>query len=235
MRKLTQSEFLDKCKSIHGDKYDYTKTEYKNTRTKIVIGCKNHGFFEITPDNHLRQKQGCWNCFLDKHKLIRLPVERVENLKKIHNNKYSYTDLSVSKGFINIECPEHGVFNQYLYFHEYGHGCPECNSSSKGEDKIKMILDNSGVEYFRNYCFDDCKRTKKLRFDFYIPDINLIIEYDGEHHFKENKYFGEGNLKYISENDKIKDGYCLEKNINLLRIPYWDFNKIEDIISGYII
>jgi hypothetical protein len=231
MKKLTQEEFINKCKSIHGDKFDYSKIIYKNIRTKVIVICKKHGEFNITADNHTQKKQGCWNCFLDKHKLTQLTPERLENLKKIHNNKYSYQDLSVDKGFIKISCPNHGEFNQYLYFHEYGHGCPECNSTSRGEDKIKSFLENLNLEFHRNYEFEDCKRTKSLRFDFYLPELKLCIEYDGEHHFIENKYFGEGNLEYMRENDRIKNEYCESNNIELIRIPYFDFKNIDNILS----
>lgn len=230
MKKLTQEEFISKCRTVHGDRFDYSNTIYKNYRTQIVYKCKEHGEISMRPDNHIRQKQGCWNCFLYKHRLIELPKERVDNLKRVHSDKYLYEDLSVNSGFINITCKEHGLFTQYLYFHEYGHGCPECNSSSRGEDKIKSILEKNKICFHRNYQFDDCVRTKKLRFDFYLPDLNTIIEYDGEHHFKENKYFGEGNLEYITINDEIKNKYCLENKIKLIRIPYWEFDVIENIL-----
>lgn len=163
---------------------------------------------------------------------MELSSERIENLKKVHNNKYLYKDLSVNKGFINITCPNHGVYKQYLYFHEYGHGCSECNSSSRGEDRVKAYLENNGINFNRNYQFEDCVRVRKLKFDFYLPNKNICIEYDGEHHYQENKYFGEGNLEYMNKNDLIKSEYCTENNINLIRIPYWDLDKIESILSS---
>ena len=234
MKRLTQDEFINKCIEVHGDRFDYTKTKYINIRTNIIIICRKHGDKSIKPDNHIRQKQGCFDCFLDKHKLTLLSDERVNNLKRVHNSKYQYNDLSVNKGFINIECPDHGVFTQYLYFHEYGHGCTQCNSSSRGEDCIKNYLDNMNIRYQRNYIFKDCKNKKGLRFDFYIPCKNMIVEYDGEHHYKENKYFGDGNLEYMKENDKIKNDYCLDNNITLIRIPYFDFKNIETILNLHI-
>jgi hypothetical protein len=229
MKRLTQSEFIDRCRKKHNDKFDYSKVLFKNVREKIIIVCPNHGDILIDAGNHL-YRNGCDKCARDKHKLTQLTKERVDNLKKVHSDKYSYEDLSVDSGFINITCKDHGLFTQYLYFHEYGHGCPECNSSSRGEDKIKSILEKNKICFHRNYQFDDCVRTKKLRFDFYLPDLNTIIEYDGEHHFKENKYFGEGNLEYITINDEIKNKYCLENKIKLIRIPYWEFDVIENIL-----
>jgi very-short-patch-repair endonuclease len=234
MKKLTQDEFIEKCRNIHGIKFDYSKTNYINTRTKITVICPTHGEFNIIPSNHLIQKQGCWSCFLDKHRLTEISKERLENLKRIHNYKYEYKDISVKKGFINIECPIHGNFKQYLYFHEYGHGCSECNSSSKGEDRIVSIFKERKIKFLRNYQFEYCKRIKKLKFDFYMPDYNICIEYDGEHHFKENKYFGEGNLEYIKINDSIKNEFCKLNDIKLIRISYKEFKNIENILKEKI-
>lgn len=230
-KRLSQVEFIEKCKDIHGDQFDYSKTVYKNCRSKIIITCKKHGDIHIRSSNHLHMSQGCFECFLDKHRLTELSQDRLDNLKKIHNNRYIYNDISVDRGRINITCSYHGIYNQYLYFHEYGHGCPQCNSSSRGENKIKDFLENKGIVYQRNYCFDDCVRKKKLRFDFYLSDLNIIVEYDGEHHFQENKYFGDGNLEYIKHNDKIKNNYCKKNGIKLIRIPYYSFDNIDLILS----
>lgn len=231
MKKLTQSEFIVRCNKIHNNKFDYSNTKYINIRSKISIVCQVHGEFDISADNHLLQKQGCVKCAQEKHKLTQLSSDRIKNLTMIHN-KYLYSDTSITNGFINISCRQHGKFKQYLYFHEYGHGCPECNSSSRGEDRIKNYLNDNNIKFNRNHQFEDCKRTRKLKFDFYLPETNIIIEYDGEHHYKENSYFGEGNLEYVKENDMIKDNYCKENNINLIRIPYWEYKNIESILSN---
>lgn len=231
MKKLTKQEFINKSIEIHGNKFDYSKTEFKNVRSKIIIICPNHGEISIRVSNHIHMKQGCNDCSRDKHRLTELSKERLENLKNIHNNKYEYKDLSVTKGLINIICPNHGPFIQYLYYHEYGHGCSECNSTSRGEDRIKYFLENLNIRFKRNYEFEDCKRIKRLRFDFYLPELNMCIEYDGEHHFEENEYFGEGNLEYMKENDRIKNEYCQSKNIKLIRIPFYDYKNIETILN----
>jgi hypothetical protein len=234
MRALKTKDFIERSKIKHNNKYEYDLTIYVNCRTKVKITCPTHGVFEQTPDGHLCKSYGCEKCARDAHKLISLSPERIEKIKKIHNNKYLYNDLSINKGFINIICPDHGIFTQYLYFHEYGHGCSECNSSSRGENYIKNYLNNKNINYYRNYIFDDCKNKRGLRFDFYLYDILTIIEYDGEHHFMENKYFGEGNLDYVKKNDEIKNKYCEDNNIILIRIPYYNFDKIDIILDSYL-
>lgn len=232
MKALKTKDFIEKSKEIHNNKFIYDLVIYDNCRTKVKIICPTHGIFEQKPSNHLYGEQGCEQCARDAHKLTTLTPERIEKLQKIHNNRYSYGDISVNKGFINITCPDHGVFTQYLYFHEYGHGCSECNSSSRGENCIKNYLDNKNIKYNRNHIFEDCKNKKGLRFDFYLYEMSIIVEYDGEHHFIENKYFGKGNLEYVRKNDEIKNQYCLDNDIKMIRIPYYDFEKIDEVLSS---
>lgn len=231
MKALKTKDFIEKSSKVHNNKFNYDLVVYVNCRSKVKIICPTHGEFEQTPANHLHNKQGCEQCSRDAHKLNSLTEERLNRIKNLHNDRYQYNDLLVKNGFINIYCPDHGTFSQYLYFHEYGHGCSQCNSSSRGENMIKSFLEKRNIEFSRNHRFDDCKRKKKLRFDFYLPEKNMIIEYDGEHHFIENKYFGKGNLKYISENDEIKNKYCVDNGIQIIRIPYWDYDEIEKILE----
>lgn len=101
-----------------------------------------------------------------------------------------------------------------------GHGCPNCFSSI-GEEKIKHYLINKGIKFEVQKIFKDCRNKNPLKYDFYLPEYNVCIEYDGEQHFKSVKYFGGDEAFAIrKENDKIKTDYCLENNIFLLRIRY---------------
>ena len=112
-----------------------------------------------------------------------------------------------------------------------GNGCPKCNES-KGEKRIGKYLDSRNIKYEQQYKFDDCRSKHKLPFDFYIPSLNIAIEYDGRQHFEFIDYFGgfnsfvEGKIR-----DTIKTIYCKENNIKLIRIPYWDFDRIEEILE----
>lgn len=116
-----------------------------------------------------------------------------------------------------------------------GSGCPEC-SSSKGNKKIKSILTKSNIDFMPEHKFDDCKNIYRLPFDFYLPKNNTAIEYDGEFHYNEsifrfkNKEKTQLRLRDVQKRDAIKTQYCKNNNINLIRIPYWDFNNIESIL-----
>lgn len=109
-------------------------------------------------------------------------------------------------------------------------GCPICNES-KGERAIRLYLENNKINFEREYRFEDCRYKRSLSFDFYIPEKNLCIEFDGRQHFEANDYFGEKSFKDTQKRDKIKNKFCKDNGINLLRIPYYELDNIEDILD----
>lgn len=104
--------------------------------------------------------------------------------------------------------------------------CSMKNNQSKGVKKIEKILIDNKIQYKTEHTFKDCKYKNKLRFDFYLPDYNCCIEYDGEQHFKENSLFRD-SLLTVQLRDNIKNQYCKNNNIKLIRVPYWDLKKIS--------
>lgn len=107
--------------------------------------------------------------------------------------------------------------------HTQSCGCIRSENVSTYEVFIADILKENFILYNKEYGFDDCKGVgnKKLRFDFYLPDYNTLIEYDGEQHFRPIEYFGgEEHFNILKQNDSIKNEYCKTHKINLVRIPY---------------
>lgn len=107
--------------------------------------------------------------------------------------------------------------------------CGKCHFS-KGEEKISKILQNLSIDYLTEYKEFNCynpKTNRKLIFDFYIPSKNICIEYDGIQHFEETNWRHESLLD-VQYRDKIKDKYCINHNIGLIRIPYWDYDKLNE-------
>lgn len=101
-----------------------------------------------------------------------------------------------------------------------GHGCPEC-AKSHGEQKIKEWVQCHNIKYIPQYKFDNCRDKYPLPFDFYLPDYNSCIEFDGEQHFKPIDFFGgEEGFRVRQLHDQIKTDYCNANNIHLLRISY---------------
>ena len=130
MRRLTQSEVLNRIKSIHGSKYDLSKVVYKNKRTKINVVCLVHGDFETRVEQLLRG-QGCPTCGLDLQGLnSRLSQEEfILRSNEIHQNKYHYEKVKYLGMSIKviITCPIHGDFTQLPTSHLHQKsGCPKC-------------------------------------------------------------------------------------------------------------
>lgn len=119
----TTEQFIKDSISVHGNKYDYSKVEYKNAITKVCIICPDHGEFWQTPNQH-QQGSGCPKCAG-----LRITTEEwIKKAKEIHGNKYDYSKVEYrgSKEKVCIICPEHGEFWQIPYNHLNGVGCYEC-------------------------------------------------------------------------------------------------------------
>ena len=104
-----------------------------------------------------------------------------------------------------------------------------CRTESKGEEKIRLILNQLELNFKQEKIFNDCinpKTNAKLRFDFYLPDHNICIEYDGKQHFK-NTGWGNEHLKETQYRDNIKNKFCMDNGIKLIRIPYTDYDKLS--------
>lgn len=227
--------FIEKSSKIHNNKYDYSLSNYVKNAIPVKIICKAHGIFEQTPASHIYMKTGCPICKkLTKNEII----IRFNNK---HNNKYDYSlfDYDIkkhnTKSNINIICANHGIFNQRINHHMNGTGCPFCRES-RGEKTIIRILNKLSINYIRQKKFDGCININSLLFDFYIPDYNLCIEFDGSQHQKPIKIFGGKNaFNKIKLRDKIKNLYCIENNINLLRFTSKNNERyIESKISAYL-
>jgi len=122
---------------------------------------------------------------------------------------------------VKIICPIHGIFLQSPDLHiNKGNSCPRCKAS-KGEKEIEYLLKQKKIKYISEHKFKNCKDKRLLSFDFYLPDINLCIEYDGIQHFKKSNYFwGEKAFNLAKKHDTIKNIYCENSDIKLLRIKY---------------
>lgn len=228
--------FIKKAKEIHNNKYDYSLTTYIKSNIKIKINCPEHGIFEQTPVSHIRNNKprGCPLCS-GKNKTTK---QFIIEANKVHNNKYDYSKVNYinSSTLITIICPTHGEFMQRVNTHLSGHGCPNCNKS-KGELCIEYHLLKNNISYISQKTFNDCiGDNKKLKFDFYLPQYNILIEYDGKQHFTPINYFG-GIKSYLmtKKYDEIKNKYAGDNNIKLIRISYESFDLIEKIILENII
>jgi len=216
---LGNNEFIKKSNKIHNNKYNYSLVKYINGRTKVKIICKEHGVFKQEPQSHLNGN-GCPSC----KRLKKLSTKKfIEISKNIHNNKYDYSLIIYNnmRTKVSIICKEHGIFNirPLKHIHEQ-RGCPMCKES-KGERKIRFLLESNNIVFKSQKRFKECKNINILPFDFYLPEHNICIEFDGIQHFQPmNIWGGKEEFKNIQKRDQIKNEYCENNNIRLIRIRY---------------
>lgn len=217
--------FITKANKIHNNKYKYDKVIYINSCTKIIITCRIHGDFEQTPNSHLNGN-GCKQCYNlragDYHKYT--TEEFVAKVKLIHKDKYIYDKVSYVNNYtkILITCPIHGDFEQTPAHRLQGKGCRSC-LESKGEKFIAATLDKYNITYIREYKIPDT--NYKFRYDFYLPDHNLLIEFHGRQHYEPVDFFGgEEGFKQTKFRDDFKRALAKELNLNLIEFSYKELN-----------
>ena len=218
-QRFNTEEFITRAREIHGDKYDYSKVEYINNKTKICIICPEHGEFWQRPYKHLYCGRGCPRCG-NTTKLT--TKEFIEKAKKIHNNKYNYskTNYITTEKKVCIICPEHGEFWQTPHSHLNGEGCPICKQRFL-EKEIREFLINNNItfEYQKKF-----KWLGRQSLDFYLPEYNIAIECQGKQHFEPVEFFGgKEKFKYQIKMDLRKKELCETHNITI--IYYTKHNK----------
>lgn len=235
-KKGNTENFVERAKLIFPN-YDYSKVVYKNNKSHVIIKCNDHGDFLRTPNVLLNKKNGWPSCTKKRRWTKEIFIN--ESNKK-HNNFYDYSKVEIknSKTNVIIICPIHGEFKQQLAVHaRVGCGCPKCANErfeSAAIVKIKQLLDEYNINYIQEKVFEDCRNINLLPFDFYIESLDLLIEYDGEFHYK-----GWGNDTSTVESQKIRDdiktNYAIE-NHNFIRVSFKDdyLRIIEEYISKKI-
>jgi very-short-patch-repair endonuclease len=229
----------------------FSEEEYKNSKSRLGFKCSKHIDEETqyTSYNSLSRGFGigCTHC----------RNEKLREEFKIKNPR----DFFIEKGFIplfeneeyinsNHDLPfickahqEYGVQETNIKNVRYNKGCKYCSDSkSKGEIRIREFLDQfNSIQYKLQESFSDCKYRIPLKFDFLVFSseiLQLVIEYDGLQHFEPVDFAGKGEewalkqFKETQKRDEIKDKYCEKNNIPILRIPYWDFDNIENILEN---
>ena len=225
--------------------YDFLtqKEEIKKNISLIQYCCPTHGIHSMRIANFLSGK-GCPDCAKDNaRKRESLSLEEV--LQKISAcggvclNAEEYINNTVKN--LKVLCPrcnEPFVTSLRNFCQHDGQVCENCSDTmSIGEFKIKQYLDVNNYNYEYQKWFDDCRDKKPLPFDFYLPEFNMIIEYDGEQHFKDRGYktgMFSDTLEYTKKHDAIKTKYCKDNNIKLYRIPYYHKYKIENLLNEYL-
>jgi len=145
-----KAKFIDK----YGDKYDYSKTQVVKSSDKVIVTCKVHGDFLVTPNNHLSKGSGCPSCKNTDKNFI-------DYCSNIHNNYYDYSlvEYKNNRTRIKIICPKHGVFEQLPMNHKSGSICPKC-SNDKRRSNISDLMDMGHKLHSNKYDY------KYLEYDY---------------------------------------------------------------------
>lgn len=220
--------FVEQASFLHKNKYNYLITNYKDAHTKIEICCPTHGIFKQTPHNHLHGN-GCGKC---AESIRKTKEEFVVKSIKIHGNLYDYSLVEYTNSLtkVKIICNIHGLFLQSPSNHSnHMRGCPKCKYS-KGERAIEQFLIVRDISYIPQFKFED---LSKLKFDFYLPELNTLIEYDGEQHtiFPNQFHRDISDFRRQQKRDELKNEYARERNIILIRIPFFEFKNINFILE----
>lgn len=220
----TTEKFIEEAKKIHGNKYNYHKVKYINYNTKVIIICTKHGDFEISPLHHINSKSGCQKCGYNvlSLKSTYTQEEFTNKAKETHGEKYDYSLVKYtdSKIKVNIICKKHGEFKQMPAMHLQGQGCPNC-VNSMGENEIFYLLTKNNIKFNTQHKFDNCVHKRKLPFDFYLPQKNVCIEFQGAQHYSAYHHMGgEKAYQKLIVNDQIKKEFCKKNNITLLEIKF---------------
>ncbi|MAX51579.1 MAG: hypothetical protein CMH22_06325 [Methylophaga sp.] len=215
--KVTTKDFIEKAKIVHRDKYDYSKVVYVKSSQKVVVICKDHGEFEITPNKHLGggDCQKCAAISRAKNKIKEASDRFVKESKETHGNKYDYSkaDYKKAKKKVEIICKEHGSFWQTPDSHKGGNGCPKCGDKRSANAKLKS------TEQFIQEAKEvngDIYDYSKVNYTGQNGKVTLICPTHGE--FKKEAYRhlqGEGCQKCSREKGSRTTEEFIEKSVEL--------------------
>ena len=222
--KLTKEQFIQKSQLVHGDKYDYSLVDYVNAYTKIKIICPSHGVFDMRPDSHLSQKQGCpacYNALRGKSRQAKAKSVFIDKANQIHNNKYDYSQTVYVKSSdkVIINCPIHGSYLQRPNEHLKGKGCWLCgvnNRTSDTEAFIAKAREIHGDKYTYEHTVYTYSKDKDKNSWMYHR-FNTISILDNK--FYENYAFGGPYLSIVKDDDLgAKDIY--DKGLKIFPMDY---------------
>lgn len=212
------------------------ESEYTKLKMDIEYICKKHG--KQSQQLQVLLRGGiCRACAYEKFaKNQSFTPEYVKSIiNSINGNKLLNPEDYINSKTINLRikcglCGNEFICSLYSYVKNNQTRCQVCSKKeSSSEFIIRKFLESNNILFIKQKKFLDCKDKFPLPFDFYLPDYNLCIEFDGQQHYEPR--FGNEEFEVTKKHDEMKNQYCKEHNINLLRIPYWEGHNIEEIIS----
>lgn len=223
--------------------FEFVGVEVKNGVKYVKVICPHHrdkGIQYVQTQNLLRNN-GCKYC---AHNVQKTHEEFVQDIKGLFGESITIVSKynCQNQGKIKCRCNIHNIEYETLIVNllKGYSGCPECSrTKSNGERQIGRILKSWNVAYEEQKTFQNCKDIKCLPFDFYLSQCNVLIEYDGEHHYRPVNFnnCNNGIDIYLStkKHDKMKDEFCIQNHIPLIRIPYTQINNLESYLFDQLV
>jgi len=250
-QRLTNEEFIEKAKKIHGDKYDYSKVDYQTSGHKITLICPKHKDFELEASSHL-QGCGCQRCGIESRaEFWRLDVnDIIRRANQIHNNSYDYSLMEYKNNRIHVKIichkqfrdgREHGIFEQSIHMHlDYKTGCPRCNFRRYSKVQIEWlenIMSFTGIpiQHVENDIEHRIRGTNKYA-DGYSKEHNTIFEFHGCYYhgcmkcYPDREVINRRNKKsfeWLYQYTLQKEQECRDQGYNLISIWQCDWNDLK--------
>lgn len=225
---VSPEEFVEKAKAQHGDTYLYDQMGYSDMHSYVTIGCKAHGYFKQVGHEHLRGR-GCKLCSEELLGTVKLTTDVfVERSKIVHDGLYDYSEVDYVNAVtpVKIICSKHGVFEQKPTNHLKGSGCLTCKSS-KGEITIAKILRKHTIPFTQEYHIPD--QNRRLKYDFHVPSLNLLIEFHGVQHYQPVEFFGgEAGFASVKVRDAVKKAVAKLCGYRFVEINYTQLLNLSE-------
>jgi hypothetical protein len=243
--KRTKDEFVREANKVHGrNRFDYTNVVYKNGREKVQIIClrNNHGVFEQAPNDHLQIK-GCFECGRQKQS-DRKKLPSKEIVRRIQKANPKIVVIGTPNGVtkkVKLSCRvcnhswQAAPCNLVTGDGRPLSGCPTC-AESKGETQIKSFFGVVGIVYERQKRFDTCIDKRHLPFDFYIPKLRVLVEFQGQQHYFPVDFCSKGKahaakeFRAIRKHDGIKKHWAKKNGYELIEIKYDE--NVEEVLTN---
>lgn len=216
-KKKTTESFIEDAKAVHGDKFDYSKVVYKNSKVPVLVTCSKGHTTAVIPNNHLRG----FGCSVCNGKNLRTTEEFIINATSVHGDKYDYSlsNYVSSQENITIVCKEHGPFSQIAHSHENGQGCPKCAGKNKTtEDFLEEAVRLHGGKY--NYSLVKYVNSKQK--------VSILCNKHGEFQQSPNSHLRGGGCPSCSGNIRM----TTEQFVDKARFVHGDLYDYSNTMYG---
>ena len=215
-QRLGTSSFIAKAKELYGDKYDYSKVEYKGNKDKVCVICREHGEFWVTPNNHLRGSE-CPACYGTPKKTTE---QFIAEARRVHGDKYDYSkvDYQGGKEKVCIICPEHGEFWQNPFTHIKGGQCPVCNGTERITEEV--FFRRAPIIHEHKYDYSKVKFTNVNDF------VTIICPVHGEFEQRVKVHMRGYGCPYCGGSKRLTTEEFIEK-ANKVHQGKYDYSKAE--------